>query len=348
MEIGQNIRNLRRERELTQEELAERIGVTSQAVSKWESGAGLPDISQIVPLASVFEVSTDALFGTSATSNDAEVRKMMEAANPQGARQSLTVCREILKKYPTNLLALNLACRYSHMVATGAFSRARDTRIPDYLNVPPASEEDVREAALECEKYSNQFLKYGKGHVMYAPIQQHLVGIYAILGKIDEAKALAETFTYFPPERGHTLAAMYMYSGNISEELRLRKECVRITRDNLCNDYSGLADAYERAGDYEAAVDAVKSSFESLPDFRSCVYIAKYYLKQGDTDSCFEWLEKMLEFCNSPDTVPTYHAGKKLSAYEMCEMEISVPEFEPLRSDPRYAALRERIETLKE
>ena len=52
--IGKTIRRLRKERGLTQEELAERLNVTSQAVSKWESESGMPDISQIVPLASVF------------------------------------------------------------------------------------------------------------------------------------------------------------------------------------------------------------------------------------------------------------------------------------------------------
>ena len=54
--MGQIIRRLRRERGFTQEELAEHIGVTFQAVSKWENDTGMPDISQIVPLASVFEV----------------------------------------------------------------------------------------------------------------------------------------------------------------------------------------------------------------------------------------------------------------------------------------------------
>lgn len=61
--MGQIIRRLRKERNLTQEELAEQLNITSQAVSKWESGASLPDFSQIVPLANLFGVPTDVLFG---------------------------------------------------------------------------------------------------------------------------------------------------------------------------------------------------------------------------------------------------------------------------------------------
>lgn len=59
MTMGQIIKKLRKGRGFTQEELAERLGVTYQAISKWENDSGLPDISQIVPLATIFNVSTD-------------------------------------------------------------------------------------------------------------------------------------------------------------------------------------------------------------------------------------------------------------------------------------------------
>ena len=48
---GITIRQLRESRDLTQAELAEKIGVSSKTVSKWETGKGLPDISLLQPLA---------------------------------------------------------------------------------------------------------------------------------------------------------------------------------------------------------------------------------------------------------------------------------------------------------
>ncbi len=63
IQIGDNIKIARKRKGFTQEELASQIGVTAQAVSRWESGSGMPDISMIVPLAQVLSVSTDMLFG---------------------------------------------------------------------------------------------------------------------------------------------------------------------------------------------------------------------------------------------------------------------------------------------
>ena len=61
--IGKNIKRLRREMGLTQAELARLVGVTAQAVSKWETKANSPDIGLIPKIARVLGVSIDELFG---------------------------------------------------------------------------------------------------------------------------------------------------------------------------------------------------------------------------------------------------------------------------------------------
>ena len=62
-ELGNNIRQLRRRDKRTQEQLAEALGVTSQAVSRWESGGSYPDMNLIPSIANFFGVSIDELFG---------------------------------------------------------------------------------------------------------------------------------------------------------------------------------------------------------------------------------------------------------------------------------------------
>ena len=70
MSLGNNIKKYRHNLGITQEELAGILCLTSQAVSKWESGAGMPDVTQIVPLAKALNVSTDALFGMGSENYD--------------------------------------------------------------------------------------------------------------------------------------------------------------------------------------------------------------------------------------------------------------------------------------
>ena len=62
MEIGNKIRQLRYKVSLTQEQLSDRLGVSAQAVSKWETSAAMPDISLLPEIAEVFGVSIDELF----------------------------------------------------------------------------------------------------------------------------------------------------------------------------------------------------------------------------------------------------------------------------------------------
>lgn len=61
MNLSDRIQNLRKTRGLSQEELAEALGVSRQAVSKWESGQSSPDLDKIVQLSEYFGVSTDHL-----------------------------------------------------------------------------------------------------------------------------------------------------------------------------------------------------------------------------------------------------------------------------------------------
>ena len=61
MAISDRIKYYRKQSNLTQSQLAELIGVSPQAISKWETGIGSPDLSMIVPLAIALRISTDEL-----------------------------------------------------------------------------------------------------------------------------------------------------------------------------------------------------------------------------------------------------------------------------------------------
>ncbi len=61
--LGENIRRLRHENNLTQRVLAHHLRVSEQAVSKWETGLSFPDVTLLLNIADFFAVSLDALFG---------------------------------------------------------------------------------------------------------------------------------------------------------------------------------------------------------------------------------------------------------------------------------------------
>lgn len=68
MTLGEKIATLRKNKSITQEALAQQLGVTNQAVSKWESDQCCPDVMLLPKLADIFGISLDALFGRSVPS----------------------------------------------------------------------------------------------------------------------------------------------------------------------------------------------------------------------------------------------------------------------------------------
>jgi len=100
MNIGKTIKNLRRERDMTQEQLAEYLSISPQAVSRWETDLALPDITLLPALSSVFGVSVDELLGMN-RSNDIH-KKVHELRNAENFYDAEILLREELKQFPND------------------------------------------------------------------------------------------------------------------------------------------------------------------------------------------------------------------------------------------------------
>ena len=104
--IGENIKRLRREKGVTQEKLAEHLGISTQAVSKWERCETLPDITLVIPLASYFGVSTDELLGLDEAKNKARAEEMLKEYRSLKDNYKLdeakAVIEEAYRKFPNN------------------------------------------------------------------------------------------------------------------------------------------------------------------------------------------------------------------------------------------------------
>ena len=92
MTMGEKILNMRKARGWNQEELAERIGVTRQAVSRWESGAAKPDADKIIAICDLFGVSADYLLRDRYSGEESGVQPEKQPVTALGAKvQSLTL-----------------------------------------------------------------------------------------------------------------------------------------------------------------------------------------------------------------------------------------------------------------
>ena len=78
LSIGENIRRLRRAGDLTQEQLADRLGVTYQSVSRWENGSAYPDMELLPALSDIFGVSADELLGIPEGEKEKQAQKLCD------------------------------------------------------------------------------------------------------------------------------------------------------------------------------------------------------------------------------------------------------------------------------
>jgi len=86
MNFGKIISELRKQKNITQEEMAAELGVTATAVSKWENGYTLPDILMLCALADYFRVTTDELLGRTKAWKHGVIAAETEALGQQIAR----------------------------------------------------------------------------------------------------------------------------------------------------------------------------------------------------------------------------------------------------------------------
>jgi transcriptional regulator with XRE-family HTH domain len=106
MKFNEKIKFMRKSKDLTQEQMAEYLGVSPQAVSRWECGVTSPDISTLPQIAQLFNISVDELLGVDQTEKQREITSVINDTE-KDIDQSITEepiikLRAALLKYPNN------------------------------------------------------------------------------------------------------------------------------------------------------------------------------------------------------------------------------------------------------
>ena len=150
LKIGETIKKLRKEREITQEEFAEVLGVSCQSVSRWENGTCYPDMELIPTIAGFFAVSVDKLLGVDEEMEqkavEAYLKRIRELNCEETQEECIRVAREGVAEFPNNYVMLN-----------------------ELMYVLFCSTEDVPNCKENMEKYDGEIVSLGERIMKYCP-----------------------------------------------------------------------------------------------------------------------------------------------------------------------------------
>ena len=357
--IGHIIRRLRKEQGITQEELSEAIGVTPQAVSKWENGAGLPDISQLVPLANYFRVNMDTLFSRSESTVDQEVHVLItEIENGTASGyQRFEQYTEALKTYPNHPILLRRILRWAEWQIT--------------------SEATPKNARLLTEglKAADLLIRHSQSPLETVRVKESRIRLLARGGRYAEAEKYAMEFE-IPLLNDHSLLACICHEQkDYPAEIRHRQESITRLAAALADEISHLGTAYRENGQYAEAVEthsvnlqlpytlhrggkyhAPLMNFHAISGFDAayCLVLAERYEDALTLlERIFDYAEEQCPYStnrasltsplfNGIDMTP-FHGESLLSDYLH---HIQNPAFQPLHDHPRFQILLKRYATM--
>ena len=207
MNIGNKIKQLRKRRDLTQEQLAEYLNVSVSAVSQWESGKTLPDISLILPLANFFDVTTDTLFGRCEQAKEEILAeydaKSSEYANRGEIDARLALWREAAERYPGDFHVLRMFAHalFSTVYAPGQ-KDIKHANAQECVTICERLLRDCTESAARGSAIQLLTILYGDPHLPFA--DEDTAVRYASMGAsiyVSREKLLEHA--YFTEENKH-------------------------------------------------------------------------------------------------------------------------------------------------
>ncbi len=376
--IGDIIREQRRAHNMTQEELAELLRVSGQAVSKWENGTSMPDISLILPIATVFGISTDVLFDRAGMSDQDAVWEIIREADKMlydengilsqaGLYQAYRTAREALDRYPANMTLL----MYCLEKGIGLAYPENHTYDPEHAS----------EIYRECIREAGIVIARGQNASDILRAHMIMVILHASNGHGDRAAEHARQFPWRADLTVHAMLAFIHHAeGKYEAESVSRQNDLYYHLEAMLYDMGSNGCALmkmERYGDavtcFASMLALIESLFktEPLPPplhlqevGNAYVLLAKAHLKNGEQEQALTALEGAAGYelnvrprlaypvrVQSPlfrdvEATPVYRAPWPLKGYvEILLGDMRGEAFATLQGEARYEALIEQLTT---
>lgn len=230
--IGSNIQRLRKKKGMTQEKLAQALGLTSAAVSKWECGQALPDIAILGPLAMMLETTTDELLGYRPDLTEQDVAMLLEDAcdlfEGGDCAQAEIACELLLRTYPASLeLAFHVASLY-HLYGSSesdeedAWERRAERGMELFERCRSSEKPSTREASLYV-----------------------LAGLYLQRNRMEEALSVIEEYRQPQSDTRIMEASALARKGELAASAKLARERLEeLERDRAC--YQEILESVEK------------------------------------------------------------------------------------------------------
>ena len=215
-DIGKKLKSLRTAHNLTQEQLANQLGVSFQAISKWETNAAVPDISMFPVLANFYHVTTDELLGVNIRKTDERIRQLCDEVyrleREWKAAEAVEKARESCKEYPgSEELKFALAHaleRATYMIRT--------------------KEENLTEIA----EILQNILETSTDTTMYTSYQSMLARTYHKLGDKEKVLEIVNGLPELSQTRPYQIIHMGLKDG--AERADFVKDAIRMYYNYIC------------------------------------------------------------------------------------------------------------------
>ncbi len=288
MKIGEVIRKYRKEKNLTQEEMAQALGVTAPAVNKWENGNSLPDIMLLAPVARLLDITPDTLLCFKEALTDEEIKRYvreLEERLKQGSyEQAFQWARQKLQQYPNcEALYLNMA-----VVLQG------------WILMKEVPDETYGE---EIESWYIRALDSGDEEVRYRAADS-LFNLYLLREEYDKAEKYLSFFSFQNPEKKRKQAQLYARKGQRQEAYRAYEELLFSEYQMINMELHGIFMLAMEEGDRQKAHDIVDRQealarlFE-MGEYNENMWRLELATAEQDEESVVSIMEKLLESCRT-------------------------------------------------
>ena len=293
MQIGETIRKYRKERNMTQEEMAKRLGVTPPAVNKWENGNSYPDIMLLAPIARLLDISVDTLLSFRGELTDEEIRQIVSEADEKfkndSYEEAFAFIRKMLEKYPNSeQLAWQLALMLD---AHRIFGEVKD---PDQYDL------FITECYTRALESKNEDIRYKAAESLY--------NLRLRKEQYEKAEKCLEYMSRQNPERKRMQALVFGKTGRVQEAYIFNSMYMLAVQDEdmekaryYVEKQAGLARLFEMGEYYEVSgrldlavvekdektiadtAEKMLSSVERIRDFIASPLYAHLPFKEAET-----------------------------------------------------------------